>query len=189
MNCRILYIVPDRYLGLNQLRDYYKFDNSDFYNKLRKRNFTITTLSRSNYPYTYASLLSTLNNSYLINNYDNLPQGSSYSQIKESYSFKKIKSMGYEFINFDNWWKGTQGNPIADYNYYRNNSYISSTTYDFVYFMTPILAISDRIFPSKVKIFMLWVKINLMILLLSVQKTTDYLYLHILVPHEPYLIY
>ena len=32
--------------------------------------------------------------------------------------------MGYEFINFDNWWNGTQGNPIADYNYYRNNSYI-----------------------------------------------------------------
>ena len=60
----IVYIVPDRYLGLNQLRDYYKFDNSDFYNKLRKRNFTIPTQSRSNYPYTYASLLSTLNNSW-----------------------------------------------------------------------------------------------------------------------------
>ena len=88
----IVYIVPDRYLGLNQLRDYYKFDNSDFYNKLWKRNFTIPTQSRSNYPYTYASLLSTLNNSYLINNYDNLPQGSSYSQIKESYSFKKLKA-------------------------------------------------------------------------------------------------
>ena len=28
--------------------------------------------------------LSTLNNSYLLNNYDNLPQGASYSQIRKS---------------------------------------------------------------------------------------------------------
>lgn len=187
----IVYIVPDRYLGLNQLRDYYKFDNSDFYNKLRERNFTIPTQSRSNYPYTYASLLSTLNNSYLINNNDNLPQGSSYSQIKESYAFKKIKSMGYEFINFDNWWKGTQGNTIADYNYYRNNSYISSATYDFAYFMTPILAISDRIFPSKSKRFScsgVKNKFNDLASIVSSEDSGLFIFAHFLVPHEPYLI-
>ena len=83
----IIYIVPDRYSGLNQLRDYYEFDNIEFYNELRKRNFITPSKSRSNYPFTYASLLSTLNNSYLLNNYDNLPQGASYSQIKRKSCF------------------------------------------------------------------------------------------------------
>ena len=89
--------------------------------------------------------------------------------------------MGYQFVNFDNWWKGTQNIAIADFNYYRNNAYLSSTTYDFIYFKTPILAISDRIFHQKVKgSHALKLKINLMILLLLLaQKKADYLYLHI----------
>ena len=187
----IIYIVPDRYLGLNQLRDYYNFDNTSFYDELRKRNFIAPSKSRSNYPFTYASLLSTLNNSYLINNYDNLPQGASYFQIKESHAFKKIKSMGYKFVNFDNWWKGTQNITIADFNYYRNSAYLSSTTYDFIYFRTPIFAISDRIFPSRSKRFSCSEVKNKFNDLTSIASSKDsglFIFAHFLVPHEPYLI-
>jgi hypothetical protein len=178
-------------LGLNQLRDYYNFDNTSFYNELRKRNFIAPSKSRSNYPFTYASLLSTLNNSYLINNYDNLPQGASYFQIKESHAFKKIKSMGYKFVNFDNWWKGTQNITIADFNYYRNSAYLSSTTYDFIYFRTPIFAISDRIFPSRSKRFSCSEVKNKFNDLTSIASSKDsglFIFAHFLVPHEPYLI-
>lgn len=187
----VVYIIPDRYLGLNQLRDYYDFDNTDFYNQLRKRNFIIPNESRSNYPFTYASLLSTLNNSYLINNNHNLRQGASYPLIKESYVFKKVKQMGYEFINFDNWWKGSQNIDIADFNYYRNESYISTTTYDFIYFRTPILAIFDKIFPSKGHRFSCSNVKNKFDDLSSAIDSNDsglFIFAHFLVPHRPYLI-
>ena len=50
--------------------NYFDYDNSNFLNALKDRGFIIGKDSRSNYPRSYASILSTLNSSYIISSSD-----------------------------------------------------------------------------------------------------------------------
>ena len=57
----VFLLIADGYAGQQSLRENFHFDNSSFYNELKKRGFHIADSSRSNYnytPFTVASLLS-----------------------------------------------------------------------------------------------------------------------------------
>ena len=187
----IIYIVPDRYSGIKQLKRYWDFDNSDFYQALGSRGFVLNEDSRSNYPFTYVSLPSTLNSSYLENDFDDRPLSASYQFIKNAKAFKNLKELGYHFVNIGNRWAGSQKMELADFNYYRNNALLSVTTYYFLNYQTPIINILNRVFPSS----------GLLSSCSSIKETFDsfqeislskesglFIFAHMMVPHNPYLL-
>ena len=52
----IYWIISDEYAGLDQLRKYYNYDNSEFYDSLRTLGFTVSDDSYNWYPDTYTVL-------------------------------------------------------------------------------------------------------------------------------------
>ncbi len=52
----IYWIISDEYAGLDQLRKYYNYDNSEFYDSLRALGFTVSDDSYNWYPDTYTVL-------------------------------------------------------------------------------------------------------------------------------------
>ena len=52
----IYWIITDEYAGLDQLRKYYHYDNTPFYNELRALGFTVSDNSYNWYPDTYTVL-------------------------------------------------------------------------------------------------------------------------------------
>ena len=61
----IYFLVFDRYGGLKTLLKEYQYDNSPFYDELKKRGFEVNEESHSNYPRTMLSMASALNCEYL----------------------------------------------------------------------------------------------------------------------------
>tara|TARA_B100000900_G_C20579528_1_gene716863 strand:- start:154 stop:1731 length:1578 start_codon:yes stop_codon:yes gene_type:complete len=184
----IIYIIPDRYGGISQLRDHYNFSNSNFYDQLNDRGFVLGENSFSNYPSTYSSLASTLNGSYINSFNMNINKSASYKYIKNSTAFKTAKLLGYEIYNIDNWWKGSQNMKIADKNFY-NNSLISQTTLSLLS-ITPTfkifnsnLGLSSREFSCDfaMKTYSEVEK------LANSKKQGLFLFVHLMAPHEPYL--
>jgi hypothetical protein len=185
----IIYIVPDRYGGKKQLEEYFNFDNSKFFNDLRARGFLVANQSRSNYPKTHASLASTLNSSYLSE--INQSETASFHHIKNSYAFKQLTSLNYAFINYDNWWLGSQDIKLADTNYFRRDSLISSITYNFIYFNTPIIQSIAKVFPSTNQYSSCKSEIKKLEDLkrkVTSKSNNLFIFAHLLMPHEPYLI-
>lgn len=86
----IYYIILDAYARYDSLREYYGFDNREFYNYLVVKGFFIADKSRSNYDYTGLSLPSCLNMEYL----QNLPDWAS----KNNRAMRFLKSRGYKYI-------------------------------------------------------------------------------------------
>ena len=101
----VYYIILDSYPNINNLKTYYHFDNSIFINQLKQLGFSVSDSARSNYPFTYFSLSSSLNMEY-INYYEDTI---SYEKKNEDYPFKRIrhnkvakyfKSKGYKYVIF-----------------------------------------------------------------------------------------
>ena len=61
----IYYIILDGYARADVLGEMYQYDNSDFIRRLTDKGFYIPSEGRTNYPFTYLSLASSLNGSYL----------------------------------------------------------------------------------------------------------------------------
>lgn len=183
----IIYIVPDRYSGIRQLQEHWGFDNSEFYQALSSRGFIMNEDSRSNYPFTHVSLPSTLNSSYLPADF----QDSGYELIKNASAFRNLKELGYYFINLGNRAAISQKMKLADLNFHIDNSIISPTSFSFLNYQTPIINILNRAFPSAgllsscssiIESFESLKKMSLS------KKSGLFIYAHILVPHDPYLL-
>jgi hypothetical protein len=183
----IIYIVPDRYSGIRQLKEYWGFDNSEFYQALSSRGFIVSEDSRSNYPFTHVSLPSTLNSSYLPTDVVE----SSYELVKNASAFRNLKELGYYFINLGNRDALTQKMKLADLNFRINNSILSVTSFSFLNYQTPIINILNRVFPSAGLLSSCSSIIDSFESLkkLSLSKENGlFIFAHMLVPHDPYLI-
>lgn len=187
----IIYIVPDRYSNLSQLKRAYGYDNLSFYNELEKRGFIFSKDANSNYPNTYSSLASTLNMTYLVSKDNEINQHIAYPLIKNSLAFNQFKNMGYNFINIDNWWLGTRDNPIADENFYSQNKfYISTLTFNLLD-RTPIIKLLTRYYPTINPRYSCNIQKNNFDLIIdkaSNKKSGQFIFAHLLSPHYPYLI-
>lgn len=118
----IIYIVPDRYASAKTLLSEFGHDNSAFYDQLRKRGFLVDADAWANYPKTFQSMASTLNSSYLERLSDaygpeNADQRPVNRMLENNHAQRSLRSLGYEFHNFGNWWEPTRINRYADENY------------------------------------------------------------------------
>lgn len=105
----IYYLVFDRYTGDETLKDVYDYDNSDFLNFLKDQQFVTRDNAYANYPYTMASISSTL-----AMNYE--PELSRFASASKQTGFpyrsmlnnptvvNTLKDNGYEYNLLSSWW-------------------------------------------------------------------------------------
>jgi hypothetical protein len=115
----IYYIILDSYVRADYLKSVYHVDNSGFRQDLERHGFMIAGRGRSNYTYTYASLASSLNFTYL----DSLGRaqgpastdaGPLIHMIQDSRLAEFLKRRGYRLVTFASGYTGTElGNADA----------------------------------------------------------------------------
>lgn len=123
----IYYIVFDRYPRQDVLAEYFDYDNQPHLQSLTDKGFYISSQSSANYPYTFLSLSSSLNMSYL----DFVPEllGENYKDripifenlIQTNLVARSLQQLGYRYVIAGNFWDPTR---IADadqnYNLYQD---------------------------------------------------------------------
>ncbi|MEE2981244.1 MAG: hypothetical protein VYA71_06845 [Pseudomonadota bacterium] len=119
----IYYIIFDRYAGERTLRDVYDYDNRDFLESLRERQFFVIDRSRANYTKTAHSLAATLNLTHLAYLSEQIGPGSGdwkpvYGLMLDSKVMRDVKARGYRYLHFGSWWEPTRRNRLADENYF-----------------------------------------------------------------------
>lgn len=111
----VYYVILDGYARADTLARHYGFDNTPFLDELRRRGFIVTDWSTSNYPYTYLSLASSLNERYLT---DDVARGEPYrtylSLIRSATVPERFRERGYRYDLIRSAWAGTSGSPLAD---------------------------------------------------------------------------
>lgn len=118
----IYYLIIDSYARNQSLKDYFDFDNSDFTNFLISKGFYVADQSRSNYPYTIASLASSLNMVYLDEVTKQVGKTSPdltplLDLIEDNQVILYLKSRGYKYLHFGARSLFTEGNKNADFVY------------------------------------------------------------------------
>ncbi len=106
----IYYIILDGYAHKDSLRDVYGYDNSEFYSYLDQKGFYVASESLCNYPRTRLSLPSSLNMTYLPEDF--VLDG----PIEPMTALRYLQSRGYLLANFNSGWGGTTNLPFADVN-------------------------------------------------------------------------
>lgn len=198
----IIYIVPDRYGGIDQLKNYFNYNNSIFHNALEDRGFIIGKDSRSNYPSSYASILSTLNSSYIIkSNNIKKTQEWAFPAITNSFAYSNLNDLGYELHNVNNWWEGTRFILNEESNFY--SEYIGPNSSVLSYYLnekTPFASILrklSKVMLKKTSNFLIDARLRCDIQKNQFQKISDlaqsknnglFIYAHLMVPHPPYLL-
>ena len=111
----VYYVILDGYARADALATHYGFDNEPFLNALRQRGFIVADQGTSNYPYTYLSLGSSLNERYLT---DDIAQGVPYQAylglIRSATVPQRFRERGYRYDLVRSAWAGTSGSPLAD---------------------------------------------------------------------------
>lgn len=115
----IYYLIFDRYALGSNLREYFDFDNSEFLDYLRGKGFYVAANSHGNYAGTYLSLASSLNMEYLDYLVKKGPvKKSLVNRMLQDYKvWRLLKSAGYRFIHFGDWYEPTKYNRYADLNF------------------------------------------------------------------------
>ncbi|MCK5026822.1 MAG: hypothetical protein KAS07_00230 [Candidatus Pacebacteria bacterium] len=111
----IYYIILDGYANSSVLENFFGYDNKEFLDFLHTKNFFIADKSTSNYGYTYASLASSLNMSYLDEFAEYLGPEShdlnALSYVIENNQVQKIlMNQGYSLVYF------SSGYPMTNFN-------------------------------------------------------------------------
>ena len=93
----IYHILLDAYANEDTLRNLYKFDNSEFYNKLKQKGFMHFPNSLSLYGGTVWSVTSMLNYG---KHYGNICQNNVVSELKNNAVWKSFKAYGFDIHLF-----------------------------------------------------------------------------------------
>jgi hypothetical protein len=111
----VYYVIFDGYGRADALAAHYGFDNAPFLAELEARGFFVADRASSNYPYTYLSLASSLNERYLT---DEIGRSDPYRAylplIRSSGAAARFRDRGYAYAITRTVWAGTSGSPIAD---------------------------------------------------------------------------
>ncbi|MFH1479556.1 MAG: hypothetical protein ABIG92_07310 [Candidatus Omnitrophota bacterium] len=188
----IYYIILDAYASQDTLKEVYNYDNQEFIDYLVSKGFYVATKSCSNYPFTYYSLASFLNMSYL----DDLAYLSGkwpndyrifYNLIQDNKIVRFLKSKKYKFICFQSGEGATDYYKNADLNI-RKNTWCGIKRPDFVmilakttaigYFIRPLMA--D--FARELRLFVLTELGEIYKI-----KGPKFIFAHIICPHSPYV--
>jgi len=186
----VYYIIPDAYTGFKALKHYWEYDNSEFYNELEKRNFTIIHDSKSNYANTILSLPSVLNMKYHDNfgkneDFDNTR--TAFGMINDNHVMKNFKNLGYDIVTISSDWSGTRNFEIADQTFCGTFSKIDDSQI--------LISILDNsaLKPFYVKFFVDDQREKILCQFDAIRKITNanndpkFVFVHTLIPHGPYL--
>jgi hypothetical protein len=117
----IYYIILDGYTGFGVLKNFFGFDNLDFYRFLVANDFYVADQSKANYIETHLSITSSLNMGYIHKNYDKTGRlkaiGNLSPKINDSKVFKILKENGYKIINYNSGYSVTKKISGADFNF------------------------------------------------------------------------
>lgn len=194
----IYYIIPDRYANDTMLSETYDFDNSQFLNFLKDKGFYVARESFTNFPKTHLSLASSLSFEYINYLTKELGENSgdytpAFRLVQDNKLARILKSMGYYYIYFGDWWEPTRINPYADENinlFNKSDEFLrkfSSTTiinplfgwylnkHDFIGFS------NDRV---RENILYKFEKLKTV----AGKKSPKFVFVHMLSPHYPYLL-
>lgn len=116
----IYYIVLDGYARADVLGKYYGFDNAAFLDGLRARGFEVSTAGHANYYWTFLSLASSLNFSYIEElagdalDAESRERGLAYDLIRRNGTARFLRQRGYRVLHLQSTWGATRINPYAD---------------------------------------------------------------------------
>ncbi len=185
----IYYIILDGYARADILKEFYKYDNSQFINDLNKKGFYVASNSHCNYAWTFLSLPSSLNLKYI--NYLTNTMGTDsqdlkipYEMIKNNKTVHFLKNRGYQFIHFNSTWGATLNNKYAD----RQISYNKGIFRDeFLRILaeTTMFKIIDSYIIEDLAEFHLYTFKKLMSIPDIAEPT--FTFAHIVLPHHPYI--
>lgn len=99
----VYFIIADEYAGTNALKKIFAFDNTNFEDSLRARDFYVLQNTSSNYNYTPYSIASILSMDYLNGitrrSNDHTNRRIAYDAINNNILISELRNMGYDFIN------------------------------------------------------------------------------------------
>ena len=108
-------MILDGYTRDDVLDEVYGYDNEPFLGELEKRGFYVARDSYANYPATYLSLASSLNERYMTPELvDRRAQDAYIDLIQEAAVPAAFKSLGYRYLLVRSVWEGTATSPLAD---------------------------------------------------------------------------
>ena len=118
----IYYLIFDRYASDRTLQNDLGFNNQPFADFLSDTGFFVSSGSRANYPKTYMSLASSLNMIHLTDLAQKIGPASSdmvpVLRILTNHEVGRfLKSNGYTYLHFGNWWQPTSKSRLADLNF------------------------------------------------------------------------
>ena len=117
----IYYLIFDRFGSSEGLKEFYGFDNTPFDNHLQDKGFYVAAKSKTNYPYSYLSLSSSLNMEYLDYLFKQVGITSdktiAYSLLQYPKIIRFLKSRGYKYYHLGTWWEPTRVSKHADRNF------------------------------------------------------------------------
>lgn len=192
----IYYLIFDRYANNNVLKEFFKYDNTEFTDYLTNEGFYVATESTANYPKTHLSLASSLNLKHLT--YLTSEVGKNTSDQKPIFELmennevsQSLKSIGYKFVYLGNWWEPTRTNKYADVNY---NFFKTGLEAEFgtkfleTTMLSPVIrkVVKKLTWDNKVASSHLYTFDKLKEM--PKVKGPKFVYAHMLFPHDPYLL-
>lgn len=200
----IYYFIFDRYAGPRSLKEQYNFDNSTFYDFLKKKGFYVAEESTTNYPKTFLSLTASLNMEYVDFLTKKTNGGASGDEsiatpfIRNNKALAFLKERGYRYINVGSWWTPTKLNKNADSNYYfKNDAYVGADEFTTGFLNTTIAspmlkdifrdptAVSKDPFNNNHRSNILY-EFNAL-KQIPHMSGPKFIFAHILIPHDPFV--
>lgn len=195
----IYVIILDSYTRADVLERNFKYDNSPFLDQLKQMGFYVADCSQSNYPSTRYSVSSLMMGNYI---QDINPDGS-LVPFSDSFVIKTLRSLGYSVYSFENWSKGhfdlgedklfTRNSPELGLNILLSGlnefeSMLMKTTFLRLIVDMPQLTPWINLKHAEYEEHFLQVKYTFSELpKLPAMTTPKFVFVHILVPHEPYI--
>lgn len=194
----IYYLIFDRYANQHVLKEFYNFDNTPFIDGLEKRGFFVADQSTANYTKTILSVTSSLNMKPLQKLpivYDGAkPRIDSLTQLfKDNALAAYLRGRGYRFIYSGDTWGPIAHNEFADANYSLFNqkdvfeqTFLSTTMFNFIaqeFLHTlphTILFSENRMRDNRLYKATMMKKV-------AAQPGPKFIYMHMLLPHDPYV--
>lgn len=176
---RDIYIfILDAYAGQRTL-SYLGFDNSNFFNALRDRDFQVYKNMESNYNQTVVSIPSFLNADYI----ENIPYEKTAQAVSNAMLFKTAKKAGYKIYYINSWTSSfTITNGVIDEAY---NITMSATEATTKLFIGKTLLKPNLKHTRSSKIFKETIALEKKLINKKGQKRL--IFAHFLMPHPPYM--
>ncbi len=200
----IYYIILDAYTRDDTMLSFYQYDNSSFLDALTERGFYIARCSQSNYSYTDVSMASSLNLDY-IQEIDPSKSAIGLGRLsRESLARKFLQNAGYSVVSINNGYRQTQWFDADIYFSYRNDpaGYMSRglTEFESMFLKTTaglVLMDIDHVLswrfnkiarddPMRDRYLLIKYTLDKLTTIPSLPGP-KFVYLHILLPHEPYI--